>query len=52
MARSVALIGLDEFLQFSDGRNAALPEGFVYENVPTFFEYGPRTLPVAFEGPG
>jgi cytochrome P450 len=50
MARSVALIGLDEFLQFADGREAALPDGFVYENVPTFFEYGPRTLPVAFDG--
>jgi cytochrome P450 len=51
MARSVALIGLDEFLQFADSRKAALPDGFVYENVPTFFEYGPRTLPVAFDEP-
>ena len=52
MARSVAEIGLDEFVAFANPRNASLPAGFVYENVPTFFEYGPRTLPVAFDGAG
>jgi cytochrome P450 len=51
MARSVALIGLDEFLRFAEGRQARLPDGFVYENVPTFFEYGPKSMPVTFNGP-
>jgi cytochrome P450 len=49
MARSVALIGLDEFLRFAGGRNARLPAGFTYENVPTFFEYGPKTMPVTLD---
>jgi cytochrome P450 len=52
MARSVAQIGLEEFVLFASGRSASLPPGFIYENVPTFFEYGPRTLPVTFEGTG
>jgi cytochrome P450 len=51
MARSVAEIGLDEFVRFAGERGAHLPEGFAYENVPTFFEYGPASLPVAFDGP-
>jgi cytochrome P450 len=51
MARSVALIGLDEFLQFANVRHARFPDGFVYENVPTFFEYGPKSMPVTFDGP-
>jgi cytochrome P450 len=51
MARSVALIGLDEFLQFANVRRARLPAGFTYENVPTFFEYGPKTMPVVFDAP-
>jgi hypothetical protein len=51
MARSVALIGLDEFLQFARARNARLPEGFVYENVPTYFEYGPKSMPLTIDGP-
>ena len=51
MARSVALIGLDEFLQFANVRHARLPHGFVYKNVPTFFEYGPKSMPVTFDGP-
>lgn len=46
MARSVASIGLDEFLRFADERAARLPSGFAYETVPTYFEYGPRSLPV------
>ena len=50
MARSVALIGLDEFLRFANARQASLPPGFTYENVPTFFEYGPKTMPVVFGG--
>jgi hypothetical protein len=50
MARSVALIGLDEFLRVAQSRNARLPDGFTYENVPTFFEYGPKSMPVIFDG--
>ncbi len=46
MARSVASIGLDAFLRFADERGASLASGFVYETVPTYFEYGPRYLPV------
>jgi cytochrome P450 len=49
MARSVALIGLDEFLRFAERRHARLPDGFTYENVPTFFEYGPSSMPVIFD---
>jgi cytochrome P450 len=49
MARSVALIGLDEFLRFAAPRHARLPDGFAYENVPTFFEYGPSSMPVIFD---
>jgi cytochrome P450 len=51
MARSVALIGLDEFLRFAVDRQARLPAGFTYENVPTFFEYGPASMPVSVDGP-
>jgi hypothetical protein len=42
----VASVGLDEFLRFADERRARLAPDFVYETVPTFFEYGPRSLPV------
>jgi cytochrome P450 len=52
MARSVAGIGLDEFVAFGNRNQARLPDGFVYENVPTYFEYGPRSLPVLFEEAG
>jgi cytochrome P450 len=46
MARSVASVGLDEFLRFANERGARLAPQFAYETVPTFFEYGPRSLPV------
>jgi cytochrome P450 len=52
MARSVALIGLDEFLRFADARQVRLEADFVYESVPTFFEYGPKSLPVVFGAAG
>ena len=51
MARSVGRIALDEFLAFAGPRHAVLPSGFRYQNVPTFFEYGPHTLPVTFDRP-
>jgi len=50
MARSVASIGLDEFLRFADERAARLAPQFVYETVPTYFEYGPKSLPVVLGG--
>ena len=46
MARSVASVGLEEFLRFAEETGARLAPDFVYETVPTFFEYGPRSLPV------
>ena len=48
MARSVAGIGLGEFVAFGNRHRARLPDGFIYENVPTYFEYGPKKLPVVF----
>jgi hypothetical protein len=48
MARSVARIGLEEFVAFGNRHQARLPDGFQYENVPTYFEYGPKKLPVVF----
>ena len=48
MARSVAGIGLEEFVAFGNRHQARLPDGFIYENVPTYFEYGPKKLPVVF----
>jgi cytochrome P450 len=48
LARSVARIGIEELLsRFSPGSLSFAP-GYTYENVPTYFEYGPRTLPVQF----
>jgi cytochrome P450 len=52
MARSVAEVGLDQFVAFGNRHQARLPDGFVYENVPTYFEYGPRSLPVLFREAG
>lgn len=49
MARSVAVIALQEFLAFLRERTPVLAPGFSYERVPTYFEYGPRTLPVLLD---
>jgi cytochrome P450 len=46
LARVVARIGIATFLErFSPG-TVQLAEGYEFENVPTFFEIGPRRLPV------
>jgi cytochrome P450 len=46
MARLTGRIGTQEFLAFARRRNARLEPEFTYENVPTYFECGPRGLPV------
>lgn len=46
LARIVARIGIATFLdKFAPG-SVRLADGFEFENVPTFFEIGPRRLPV------
>ena len=46
LARAVARIGVAAFLdRFGPGALALAP-GFVFENVSTFFEVGPKRLPV------
>jgi cytochrome P450 len=44
LARTVTRLGMDAyFARFPSGTVRAAPE-YVYENVPTFFECGPRRL--------
>jgi cytochrome P450 family 109 len=50
MARLTGRIGTQEFLAFARRRNARFEPGFTFENVPTYFECGPRRLPVALDG--
>jgi len=46
LARAVARVGIGAFLdRFPPGR-VRLVDGYVFENVKTFFERGPRRLPV------
>jgi cytochrome P450 len=46
LARTVARVGMEVLLgRFGSGRIRLAP-GYRYENVPTFFECGPRALPV------
>lgn len=46
LARAVARIGVDAVLdQFAPGE-LQLEAGFVFEQVPTYFEHGPRRLPI------
>lgn len=47
MARSVARIAVTAFLGHFAAGTVRLAEGFVYENVPAFFETGPARLTVA-----
>jgi hypothetical protein len=44
LARAVARIGITAFLEHFTPGTIRLTEGFVYENVPAFFETGPRRL--------
>jgi cytochrome P450 len=46
LARTVARVGLSAFLDRFAAGTVRLVDGFRFENVPTFFECGPRRLPV------
>jgi cytochrome P450 len=49
MARAVARIGVTAFLEHFPEGTVRLTDGFVYENVPAFFETGPARLTVDIE---
>jgi len=46
LARSVARIAITAFLQRFPRGTVRLADGFVFENVPAFFETGPARLPI------
>lgn len=46
LARVVARIGIAAFLDRFPAGSVRLVDGYEFENVPTFFEIGPRRLPV------
>ena len=46
MARSIARIGVATFFEHFPAGTVRLSDGFVFENVPAFFETGPRQLTV------
>ena len=46
LARTEARVGLRTFLQRFPAGTVRLAAGFRFENVPTYFEVGPRRLPV------
>lgn len=46
LARAVARIGLSAFLEHFPPGTVRLTDGFVYENVPAFFETGPKRVAV------
>jgi len=46
LARVVARLGVEAYLDHVPARGLALEPGFVFEQVPTYFEHGPRRLPV------
>jgi cytochrome P450 len=46
LARAVARIGIGAFLEHFPGGTVRLGDGFVFENVPAFFETGPARLTV------
>jgi len=46
LARAVARIGVGAFLDRFAGGELRLEPGFLFEQVPTYFEHGPRRLPV------
>jgi cytochrome P450 len=47
LARTVARVGVRAFLDHFPPGALSLAPGFEFENVPTFFECGPRSLPLA-----
>ena len=46
LARAVARLGIEAVLDHFDAGSLSLEPGFAFEQVPTFFEHGPRRLPV------
>jgi cytochrome P450 family 150 subfamily A5 len=46
LARAVAHIGITAFLDHFPEGTVRLTEGFAYENVPAFFETGPKRLTI------
>jgi cytochrome P450 len=46
LARRVARLGVEAFLDHFPEGAVRLQPGFTFEQVPTYFEYGPRTLPI------
>jgi cytochrome P450 len=46
LARAVARIGINAVLDYFSPGALQLEPGFVFEQVPTYFEHGPRRLPV------
>jgi hypothetical protein len=42
----VARLGVEAFLDRFPAGSVSLAPGFTYEFVPTFFECGPRSLPI------
>ena len=46
LARAVTRLGITAFLERFPSKTIRLTEGFVYENVPAFFETGPARLTV------
>ena len=49
LARAVARIGITTFLDHFPPGTVRLTDGFVYENVPAFFETGPRRVTVRID---
>jgi cytochrome P450 len=47
LARTVARVGVRAFLDHFPPGALSLAPGFEFEKVPTFFECGPRSLPLA-----
>lgn len=50
LARAVARVGLRAFFERFPAGTVRLAPEYVFENVPTFFEIGPRRLPVEITG--
>jgi len=50
LARSVARVAVAAFLEHFPPGAVRLTDGFVYENVPTFFETGPQRVTVRIAG--
>jgi cytochrome P450 len=51
LARTVARIGIRTFLDRFPSGTVRLEPGFEFENVPTYFEVGPKRLPIEISAP-